>query len=432
MEKILRITKKIIPKRLFTKCQPAYHFLITFIGAVIYRFPSKKIHIVGVTGTKGKSSTTEFANSILEEAGFKTALSNTIRFKIGNETKPNMYKMSMPGRFFMQKFLHDAVKERCTHAIIEITSEGAKQFRNRFIDLDALIFTNIAPEHIESHGSFENYIKAKVGIATELEKSSKPRRVLIANTDDKEAYRFLEKDISERYTYGLVDAEPYTSDENGISFTYKGTRIVSEIKGVFNIYNMLSAATYADVFGIEKETIASALSKLKELKGRVEHIKIGQDFDVVVDYAHTADSLEALYKAFPNQKKICLLGSTGGGRDKWKRPEMGKVADQYCDYIILADEDPYDEDPLSIIEDVQSGIKNKTCEVILNRSLAIDKAVQLGYEWRKENDGENQVAVLITGKGTDPYIMGPEGSKISWSDAKVAEAALLKHSSGTN
>jgi len=425
MEKILKIVKKIIPRKIFTKCQPAYHFLITFIGAVIYRFPSRQIHVVGVTGTKGKSSTTEFTNAILEEAGYKTALSNTIRFKIGNETKPNMYKMSMPGRFFMQKFLRDAVNEGCTHAVIEVTSEGAKQFRNKFIDLDALIFTNIAPEHIESHGSFENYIKAKVSIASELERSSKPRRVVIANTDDKEAYRFLERDVNERYTYGLVDAEPYMTDENGVYFTYKGTKISSEIKGLFNIYNMLGSATYADVFGIDKEIIASAFFKLKELKGRVQHIKTGQDFDVVVDYAHTADSLEALYKAFPNQKKICLLGSTGGGRDKWKRPEMGKVADEYCDYIILADEDPYDEDPLTIIEGVQSGIKNKTCEVVLDRRDAIEKAVQLGYEWRANGE---KVAVLISGKGTDPYIMGPNGSKVHWSDAKVAEGALLKHS----
>ena len=230
--------------------------------------------------------------------------------------------------------------------------------------------------------------------------------------------------MNERYTYGLVDAEPYMTDESGVYFTYKGTKISSEIKGLFNIYNMLGAATYADVFGIDKEIIASAFSKLKELKGRIQHIKTGQDFDVVVDYAHTSDSLEALYRAFPNQKKICLLGSTGGGRDKWKRPEMGKIADDYCDYIILANEDPYDEDPLSIIEDIQKGVNNKTAEIILDRGQAIDKAVALGYEWQKNGE---RVAVLISGKGTDPYIMGADGSKIPWSDAKVAESALLKH-----
>ena len=423
MEKILRLIEKLVPRKLYIFGQPIYHYSISLLGALIYRFPSKKLHVVGVTGTKGKSSTVEFVNAILEEAGHKTATSNTIRFKIGNETKPNLYKMSMPGRFFMQKFLRDAVNAGCTHAVIEITSEGAKQFRNKFIDLDALIFTNIAPEHIESHGSFENYIKAKVSIATELEKSSKSRKVVVANTDDKEAYRFLEKDVNERYTYSLADAEPYTTDEKGISFNYKGTKITSPLKGVFNIYNMLAAATYADVFGVEKEIIAQALGKINELQGRVQHIKVGQNFDVVVDYAHTADSLKALYEAFPNQKKVCVLGSTGGGRDKWKRPEMGKMADTYCDYIILANEDPYDEDPLDIIEGVQSGIKNKTCEVIIDRREAIEKAVRIAHEWDSKNE---KVAVLISGKGTDPYIMGPSGTKQEWSDAKVAEIALFK------
>ena len=423
METTLRFVEKFIPKKIYRLGQPIYHYFITLLGALIYRFPSKKLHVVGVTGTKGKSSTTEFVNAILEEEGYRTAVSNTIRFKIGNETKPNMYKMSMPGRFFMQKFLRDAVNAGCTHAVIEITSEGAKMFRNKFIDLDALIFTNIAPEHIESHGSFENYVRAKVSIATELEHSSKPRRVIVANTDDKEAYRFLEKDVNERYTYSLADAEPYITDESGVSFNYKGKVMTSELKGKFNIYNMLAAATYADAFGIEKETIAQALGKLNELKGRVQHVKVGQNFDVVVDYAHTADSLKALYEAFPNQKKICILGSTGGGRDKWKRPLMGETADTYCDYIILANEDPYDEDPLDIIEGVQSGIKNKTCEVILDRREAIEKAVRLAREWESKNE---KVAVLISGKGTDPYIMGANGSKKPWSDALVAQNALLK------
>lgn len=423
MEKTFRLAEKIIPRKLYRMVQPTYHYFITFLGAVIYRFPSKKLHVVGITGTKGKSSTAEFVNAILEEEGYRTALSNTIRFKIGNETKPNMYKMSMPGRFFMQKFLRDAVNAGCTHAVVEITSEGAKQFRNKFIDLDVLIFTNISPEHIESHGGFENYIKAKVSIATELEHSSKTRKVIIANTDDKEAYRFLEKDVNERYTYSIADGTPYTTDESGVTFTYKGTKMSSELKGLFNIYNMLGATTYADVFGIEKKTISAALGKLKELKGRVQHVKAGQNFDVVVDYAHTADSLKALYEAFPNQKKVCLLGSTGGGRDKWKRPEMGKIADTYCDYIILANEDPYDEDPLEIIEGVQSGIKNKSCEVVLDRAEAIQKAVSIAKDWEQKGD---KVAVLITGKGTDPYIMGANGNREKWSDAKVAETSLLK------
>ncbi len=180
MYKILRIIKKLIPKKLYTLLQPVYHFLLTLSGALIYRFPARKIKIIGVTGTKGKSSTVEILNSIFETAGYKTALSGTIRFKIGENTKPNTYKMSMPGRFFMQKFLRDAVDQSCDIVLLEMTSEGAKQFRHKFIYLDALLFTNLSPEHIESHGSFENYKKAKLHIVDNLQKK---KGVLITHTD---------------------------------------------------------------------------------------------------------------------------------------------------------------------------------------------------------------------------------------------------------
>ena len=157
VERLLRFIKKFIPKPLFTFGQPFYHRLLALAAAIVYRFPSRHLTVVAVTGTKGKSSVVEIVNALLEEAGFKTAVLGTVRFKIGDESTPNKYKMTMPGRFFVQSFLRRAVDAGCTHAVIEMTSEGAKQFRHKFIELDALIFTNLTPEHIESHGSFENY-----------------------------------------------------------------------------------------------------------------------------------------------------------------------------------------------------------------------------------------------------------------------------------
>ena len=167
---MLGIIKKIIPKPIFQFLQPIYHYSLAVLGALIYDFPSKKLIVVGVTGTKGKTTTTELVNAILEEASYKTALASTLRFKIGEKEERNFFKMTMPGRFFMQKFLREAVKANCSHAVIEMTSEGAKQFRHKFISLDALIFTNLAPEHIESHGSYENYVQAKLNIARETGK----------------------------------------------------------------------------------------------------------------------------------------------------------------------------------------------------------------------------------------------------------------------
>lgn len=415
MEKILLILKKFIPKKVFGFFQPIYHYSLTLLGAIIYGFPAKKIYVIGVTGTKGKSTTVELINSILEEAGYKTALTNTIRFKIKENSIPNKYKMSMPGRFFMQKFLSNAVKKGCTHAVIEITSEGSKQFRHKFINLDAFVFTNLAPEHIESHGSYENYREAKLNIA-DLLNTGKENTIMVVNGDDKESKLFLKKKADKKISYTLADAKPFDLSK-GIQIRFHKTTIFSELNGQFNIYNILAATTLASEMGIKDETIKKGIEKLNEIAGRVQKINVGQKFEVVVDYAHTIESLEELYKAFPNKKKICVLGNTGGGRDQWKRPGMAKVAEKYCDEIIFTNEDPYDEDPLKIIEDMEKGLTKKTAMVILNRREAINSAI------RKANDNS---VVLISGKGTDPYIMEAGGKKTPWSDANVAKEELMK------
>ncbi|PIR57853.1 MAG: hypothetical protein COU71_01855 [Parcubacteria group bacterium CG10_big_fil_rev_8_21_14_0_10_38_31] len=415
IDKYLRIGRKIIPIRIFKATQPTYHFLLAFSAALVYRFPSRKIFVLGVTGTKGKTSTLEVANAILEKAGYKTALASTLRFKVGDESENNLFKMTMPGRFFVQKFLRRAVREKCQYALLEITSEGAKQFRHKFIALDALIFTNLAKEHIESHGSFEAYRDAKLKIAKALESSRKKRRIIIANTDDENANRFLNINVPEKIEFGIKEVEPFILKKKGMDFTFKGEKISTYLSGVFNLYNILAAATFAFSQSIGLETIRRAVEEFKGTPGRMEEVDEGQDFTIVVDYAHTTDSLEKVYEVFQNSSKICVLGSTGGGRDKWKRPELGRIADTYCHHIILTNEDPYDEDPQGIVEDVSGGIKRPIYEVIMDRREAIRKALSLA----KTGD-----TVIITGKGTDPYIMGPNGTKLEWSDSKITREEL--------
>ncbi len=412
---MLSIIKKLIPKSVFKTLQPIYHYKLSLLGAILYNFPARNMYVIGVTGTKGKSSTTEIINGILEKAGHKTALTNTIRFKIGDDSVRNLYKMSMPGRFFMQSFLAKAYKAGCTHAVIEMTSEGARQFRHKWIDLDAFVFTNLSPEHIESHGSYENYKKAKLSIAKLVETSKKPDKFMVINADDMNAKMFLDLDVKNKITYSLKNAQPYSTEENNTFFTFDGMQIRPKLIGLFNIYNCLAAATLAKHMGIPNEVIAQGIQNITIIEGRVQKIDLGQGFDVVVDYAHTVDSLEKLYQAFPNQRKICVLGNTGGGRDTWKRPEMAKIADQYCDKIILTNEDPYDENPEKIVNEMRVAIVNKPCEIVMDRREAIAKAISYA---RLGN------VVLISGKGTDPYIMGPNNSKIPWSDANVAREEI--------
>lgn len=454
LEKILAIGRKIIPRKIFRFAQPIYHYALAIAGATIYRFPAKKMVVIGVTGTKGKSTTTELVNAILEADGKETALASTIRYKIGKKEWRNMFKMTLRGRFFTQSFLRKALNAGCTHAIIEMSSEGVPQFRHKFLFPDVLIFTNLAPEHIESHGSYENYVRAKISIAKELATakeissqkvlsspqstasisarlfsktflslSKKPNTAIIANADDKEGEKFLTLNIKNKIPYSLSDAINVKADESGSSFQIDKTVIHSKLPGVFNVYNMLGAIACAKFLGVKENSIKKGLESLGFIRGRMEKIENKFGIDIVVDYAHTPDSLKAVYETYKDQHSICVLGNTGGGRDKWKRKEMGKIADQYCDRIILTNEDPYDEDPRKIVEEMKGAVKNKPVEIIMDRREAINGAIRLASLARAD---QNRYAVLITGKGTDPYIMEANGKKIPWDDATVVREELQK------
>lgn len=409
--------RRFIPAKAFTALQPAYHWTLSFLAALWYRFPSRHIKVIAITGTKGKSSTVEILNAILEEAGYKTAVSNTIRFKVGDITSDNLYKMSMPGRFFVQKIIRKAVNNDCQYIIMEMTSQGALLHRHRFIQMDAFVFTNLSPEHIEAHGSFENYTQSKLSIARQLGKSKKKDRTLIINADDDASDRFMECDADKKMSFSIHDVEPYEVKKEGLEFTLDGRRVHSKLSGLFNLYNITAAITAAKSQGVGTNEIIRAIERFTGIPGRVQKIEAGQDFTVIVDYAHTADSLEKLYQVFQSSRNICVLGGTGGGRDTSKREIMGKIADTYCAEIILTDEDPYDEDPKKIVDDVAKGISTQRPTTVMDRREAIREAL------KRAKTGD---AVLITGKGTDPYIMGAKGAKTPWSDAKVAREEIEK------
>ena len=206
-------------------------------------------------------------------------------------------------------------------------------------------------------------------------------------------------------------------DESSSVILYKDTEITIPLPGRFNILNTLAALKLAEELGIEKDAMKQGIESLTKIRGRVEKVECGQDFTVVVDYAHTDDSLRKLYEAFPSSRKIAVLGSTGGGRDAWKRPVLGSIADQYCEAVIVTNEDPYDEDPIKIMNDVAQGVTAHTPTLIEGRREAIAHALSLAHK------GD---VVLITGKGTDPYIMGARGAKEVWDDATVAREELEK------
>lgn len=411
-----KIIQKVLPAPLFRAFSITYHFLFGWGAALFYGFPARKLFVIGITGTKGKSSTAEMVNAILEEAGYRTALASTIRFKVDKESRPNLFKMTMQGRGYVQKVLSEAVRADCTHAVLELTSEGHVQFRDVGTFLNALIFTNIQPEHIESHGSYENYKNVKVDIGRSLVGSFKRPRTIVANPNDDVGKRMLALPVEKKLSFTLQDASPYTLGDGKVSMTFRGTTFEIPFPGEFSILNALAAATIAYELGIDPKLIGKALSKMEKISGRVEKIDEGQPFSVIVDYAHTPDSLRALYGAYKEKRKICVLGNTGGGRDSWKRPEMGKIAEDACAEVILTNEDPYDEAPEKIVAEMAKGMTKKP-RVVMDRREAIHTALSLA----RAGD-----AVLITGKGTDPFIMGANEKRTPWSDSAIAREELKK------
>jgi len=395
-----------------------YHFCLAFLGALIYKFPSRQIFVAGVTGTKGKSTTIELINAILEAAGKKTALISSVRIKIADESEKNLTETTMPGRFFIQKFLKKSINAGCEYALIEVTSQGINQSRHRFINWDAALFTNLAPEHIEAHGGFEKYQVAKLSFFRYVSKlkTKSLGKLFFINHDDPHAQSFIK------------------AAENGKIILYSKKDVIDfkfqppdSLIGDFNLENIAAAISFGRTLGVDDEIIKRALENFKGVPGRMETVQT-QPFRVIIDYAHTPDSLMKIYQTVkskfqpPNSKLICVFGSAGGGRDKWKRPKMGEIAAKYCDEIILTNEDPYDENPLDIIRQIFKGIESASINhrkpavyKILDRTEAIKKAISLA----KKDD-----VVIFTGKGSEPYMHLEKGKKIPWDEKQVVKSFL--------
>jgi UDP-N-acetylmuramoyl-L-alanyl-D-glutamate--2,6-diaminopimelate ligase len=429
---MLGSVKKIIPAPLFG----LYHWLLSFAGALIYSFPSRGIFVIGVTGTKGKTTTCNFIAQMLEASGFKVGMATTVNFKIGDKEWKNETKQTMLGRFQLQKLIREMRRANCSYAIIETSSEGILQHRHRFIDYDMAVFTNITPEHIERHGGFENYRKAKVKLFEKVAK--KKNGIGIYNLDDENAKYFLNPKIENKYGFtsgsknkledgdfeAVLRAEKIKLEKDGSEFEINGMKFKIPLVGEFNLYNFLAALSTVLSQGANPAKMKEFSGKLKLPPGRMEMIKAKKGFDVIIDYAHEPASLESVYKtirsALKPKRLVCLLGGQGGGRDKWKRKEMGALAGEYCDEIVLTNEDSYDENPENIINDIETGcLKTKKAKTevfkIIDRKEAIKKALSLA----KKGD-----VVILTGKGGEVWMCVENGKKIPWDEKEVVEKIL--------
>jgi len=477
-DKLLIRIKKYIPKKAWNYLWPVYHFGLGWLGNLLYRHPSQKLIVIGVTGTTGKTTSVYLIAKMLQTAGYKVGYTSTAMFCDGHKEWLNDKKMTMVGRLFTFKMLNKMVKNKCHYAIVETSSEGIVQYRHRFINYDILVFTGLYPEHIEAHGNFEAYREAKGMLFAHLKDCktkytdnerrvkkveagikklslNRVKKTIIVNGDDEHKNYFLDFWAEAKIEYKITDRLPLEIKNEDFALTdhnfhtliasspeisrdgtdfilcqdakcFSDSPISLKLLGTFNIANSMNAVAVGYSQGLSLEQIKAGLESVEGIPGRLEQINAGQPFTVIVDYAFEPRAVEKLYETIellPHGRVIHVLGSAGGGRDVARRPILGKIAGAKAQIVIVTNEDPYEDDPQIIIDQVVLGAEksgkllDEDMFKIFDRREAIAKALSIA----KAND-----IVLITGKGSEQAICVKGGKKIPWDDREVVRAELKK------
>lgn len=381
--------------------------------------PSKKLKVIGVTGTNGKTSVSYMLKSILEHSGEKVGLIGTIQNMIGDEVLPS--KNTTPGPFELQSTFAQMVEAGCTYCIMEVSSHALDQNRVHGVEFTVGMFTNLTQDHLDYHITMDNYLKAK-------KKLFRMSRVAVLNLDDSYYSETCDGLDCKVITYSLKKNEATYTAKNinlrpdGVDFVFTGVGIISRIKtaigGKFTPYNAMCAASCALELGVSIEKIAEAFSVMPGVKGRAEVVPTNRDFTIIIDYAHTPDGLENILKTFSefDKNRLTVLFGCGGDRDRTKRPKMGAVAAQFADNIIVTSDNPRSEVPEKIIDDILEGMNNcdKHVEVIVNRVEAIKFAVKTA---------QSGDIIVLAGKGHETYQILPSGT-IHLDEREVVAEAL--------
>lgn len=381
------------------------------IANIYWQFPSKKLNVVGITGTNGKTTTSFIIKEILEENGIKTGLIGTIFYEIGE--RKIVSTNTTPESLDLIEMFSEMLKNDCKWVVMEVSSHGIDQKRIEGIDFDVGIFTNIAShEHLDYHKTFKNYLHTKLLLFKKyLKESEKKEKYAIINLDSKYSKTFIktcEKEKIPWITYGkhknskikLLDWKiSKTGNYINVEIEREKFAFESKISGFGNVYNLLAGISFAYVYKLPFDKVKSAFLKIENVPGRFEFINEGQDFSVIVDYAHTHHALQNLLLSVKslNPRRTIVIFGCGGDRDKSKRPLMGKVAVKMADYVIITSDNPRSEDPIKIIKDIENGIpfylKRKYTKIPDRR-----QAIYEGISMAKSND-----CVVIAGKGHEAF-----------------------------
>jgi UDP-N-acetylmuramoyl-L-alanyl-D-glutamate--2,6-diaminopimelate ligase len=393
-----------------------------------YGNPSRKLKVIGITGTNGKTTTSNLIARILEENGETVALATTINFQLGKKKWENLTKMTSLGRGEIQKFLKQAVKAKCTYAVIEVSSHALIQSRVLGVDFDAAVLTNITQDHLDFHGSMEEYRRAKEILFQKLAKNNKPESIAILPAEDAATPYFARIPDIGITTFGVSEGDFHAESLQVRKDTQhfevvggeKNFAIETQLLGNFNVANILAATALTLNLGVKPSVITKAFRKITPLPGRLEAVNSGQPFRVIVDYAHTPDALEKLLRTFRavTSGKVWIVFGATGDRDRRKRPIMGGILDKLADEVVITTDDSFTEDRQQIIDEVLAGIHRKVGEGL---TVDIDRKTAITHALMQAQAGDT---VLLAGKGCEQFqVIGH--TKIPWDDRVIA-AEILK------
>lgn len=428
MADIRKIVKKLIPTNLFRAVEPYGHLAEAVIANVRYGFPARKMHVIGVTGTNGKTTTTLLVQKMLSESGIKAGVLSTVAYGVGDDIKPQIEHITTAQAGILQRRLREFKRQGVEWVVVESSSHSLAQHRIWGLPYEIAVLTNITYEHLDYHGTFERYLQAKRRLFVIAGKHG--RKLGIANAEDPNFERFIEA-TPHHVTYGLKKGDlraskvKLASDHSTFTATVgkDSYNIRINIPGDFNVSNALAAVAVGRAVGLTKNQIEKGIAALEGVEGRMTVIDEGQKFKAIVDFAGTPDAFERLFHGLrPATKgKLIVVFGSPGRRDEAKRPVQGEIAGRNADHLIVTEEDDRDIDGNEILRQIASGAEKagmkqgKNLHLILNREEAIGYALTLA----KTPDD----VVIILGKGHEKTIERADGI-YPWSDIEVTRSAL--------
>jgi UDP-N-acetylmuramoyl-L-alanyl-D-glutamate--2,6-diaminopimelate ligase len=417
---IRTVVKKIVPKNIFKAIEPLGHLLEAVVFNVVYRFPGRDLKVIGVTGTNGKTSTSFIIHKMLVDAGYNAALMTTVAWGINNDIKPQVQHMTTVGVPVLMKRLRYLRNKQVDWLVLEVTSHALAQHRIWGVPISVAVMTNLTHEHLDYHGTFENYRDAKRRLFKMANRNKKGLRTGIVNADDPNAALFA-KDVLHPLTYGVENADLSATNielspdgvQYDVSVVGENMHITCKLPGSFNVYNSLAAVGVGQAIGLSVRQVERGIAALEGVEGRMTRVDEGQDFSVIVDYAHTPDSFEKLFKDLkPVVKgKLLVMFGSAGRRDAEKRAVQGHLAGKYADLVVITEEDDRDIDGLEIMNEIAEGAEKagKTREKDLFLVHDREQAIISILKKAKKND-----TVLLLGKGHEKDILrnGPRAAEL--------------------